>query len=507
MRTPFLAILLTGALFAQDLQLVALGTYRTGLIESGGAEITAYHARTRRVYIVNAGGPSVDCIDISNPQSPRFLFTIAIPAGYSPNSVAVNADIIAVAIQAPVKTDNGLVAFYDTDGNILNAVTVGALPDMVTFTPDGKKVLSANEGEPSDDYTVDPIGSVSIINIERGVRNISQADVRTVNFGDRQVVIDPAVRIFGPRASFAQDLEPEYIAVSDDSKTAYVGLQENNAIGVINLETGLPLRVVPLGFKNHNLPGNGLDPSDRDNAVAIANWPVFGMYQPDGIAFFRNARGSFIITANEGDARAYPGFNEETRVGDLRLDPTAFPNGDMLKNPAQLGRLRTTNALGDIDGDGDFDRIYTFGARSFSVWNAETLQQVFDSGDQLERLTANLPIFNMSHNNNIRDDRSDDKGPEPEGLAIGQVGNRSLLFLGHERDSSISVWDLENPAAPRFVTRVDNRIPTGSVAMGTAGDLGPEGLTFIPAADSPTNRALLLVANEISGTLTIWEVR
>ena len=496
---------------AQDLQLARLGTFSTGIIGAGGAEIVAHDPGTQRAYIVNAAGPNVQAIDISNPASPRLLFTIAIPIGYAPDSVAVKNGIVAVAIEAPVRTDRGLVAFYDVDGNIINAVTVGSLPDMLTFTPDGSKVLVANEGEPSADYSIDPEGTVSIINLARGVRNIGPSDVTEIRFNQlRREDLPPSVRIFGPRASVAQDIEPEFIAVSPDSKTAFVTLQENNAVAVIDVDAARITRIIGLGFKDHRLPGNRLDPSDRDNAIRLGNWPVLGMYLPDSIAAYATSEGLFFLTANEGDARDYPGaFQEERRVAELTLDSTAFPDGDTLKQNANLGRLRVTNTLGDTDGDGDFDRLYSYGARSFTVWNAATGALVWDSGDQLETIqAANRPeLFNVSNNNNLVDDRSDDKGPEPEGIAVGRIGERAYAFIGCERDGTIYMYDVTDPRNPRFVARADNRIHTGDPAQGTAGDLGPEGITFVPAAESPTRRPLVLVANEISGTMTIWEVR
>ena len=499
------------ALSAQDLQIARLGTFSTGIIGAGGAEIVAHDPGTQRAYIVNAAGPNVQCVDISNPASPRLLFTIAIPVGYAPNSVAVKNGVVAVAIEAPVRTDRGLVAFYDTDGNTINVVSVGSLPDMLTFTPDGTKVLVANEGEPSADYSIDPEGTVSIINLARGVRNIGQSDVTEVRFNQfRREDLPPSVRIFGPRATVAQDLEPEFIAVAPDSKTAFVTLQENNAVAVIDIDAARATRILGLGFKDHSLPANRLDPSDRDNAIRLGNWPVLGMYQPDSIALFANPEGVFLLTANEGDARDYPGaFQEERRVAELTLDSTAFPNGDMLKQNANLGRLRVTNTLGDTDGDGDFDRLYSFGARSFSVWNGATGALVWDSGDQFELIQAsNRPeLFNVSNNNNTVDDRSDDKGPEPEAITVGRVGDKTYAFIGCERDGTIYAYDLTDPRNPRYAARADFRIPTGDPAQGTAGDLGPEGIAFVPAAESPTRRPLLLVANEISGTMTIWEIR
>lgn len=313
------------------------------------------------------------------------------------------------------------------------------------------------------------------------------------------------IRIYSPKATVAQDLEPEYIAVSPDGRTAWVTLQENNALAVIDLVRKEIVRLVPLGYKDHNLPGAGLDPSDKDGAIRIANWPVYGMYQPDAIAAFEVGGQTYLVTANEGDTRGWTAFNEEKRVSALKLDPTAFP--DSLKTDAALGRLTVTNQQGDTDGDGDFDRLFVPGTRSFSVWSAQG-QLVYDSGDLIEQTVARQypNHFNAGHTNNTAEDRSDNKGPEPEGLVIGQVGGKPFLFLGLERMSGVMVFDLSNPVQPQLVQYLNNRNFAADVKTAAAGDLGPEGLTFIAASDSPTQNPLLVVANEISGTTTAYAV-
>ena len=262
---------------------------------------------------------------------------VPLGSGLLPNSVAIHDGIVAVALQQvdPNKTSPGVVKFFDTDGNFLNQLTVGALPDMLVFSHNGRWLLVANEGEPSS-YQVpgsldnDPEGSVSIIDMRRGAALLTQDDVRTATFDDSIPKRNASsIRIYGPGASLAQDLEPEYIAVSHDSKTAWVTLQENNAIAILDIEKGKFTRLVGLGFKDHFLAGSGLDASDQDLAVDngslkdginIETWPVFGMYQPDGIASYRVGNETYLVMANEGDTRAdWAPFNEEVQVGASRL--------------------------------------------------------------------------------------------------------------------------------------------------------------------------------------------
>ncbi len=502
---------------APSLSLEVIGQHQTGLFDEGAAEIVAHDSSNQRIFKVNAAAASVEVLDINDPTNPTLIDTIDASAlGASANGVAVHKGVVTVAIEAVDTQAPGVVAFYDAaDLSLINSVTVGALPDMVTFTPNGRYVLVANEGEPNDDYTVDPEGSVSIIDLRRGV---TEARVRTADFlafnGMEDELRAQAVRIFGPNASTAQDLEPEYITVSRNSRTAWVSLQEANALAVIDIKRAEVTDILPLGTKDHSLPGNALDASNRDDAINIANWPVKGMYMPDAIDSYTFRGRTYIVTANEGDSRDYDGFSEETRIKDLALDPIAFPDADVLQADENLGRLKTTTADGDIDGDGDFEALYSYGARSFSIWTADG-ELVFDSGSDFEEITAaRLPDdFNSNNDENGSfDSRSDDKGPEPEGVVLGRILGRNYAFVGLERVGGIMVYDVTNPYKARFVEYVNNRdfivdaqLPDGSVNP-LVGDLGPEGLDFIPWYQSPNRRPLLVVGNEVSGTTTVFQV-
>jgi hypothetical protein len=521
----------------QTITLGRLGRYNPGPFRSGdprAAEIVAHDPASQRMFVVNSFTSSVDIVSIATPTAPTLVSSISISQtfglGTAANSVAVSNGVVAVAVEANPKTSPGLVAFFDTNGALLNQLNVGPLPDMLTFTPDGRSVLTANEGEPNSygqPTSLDPEGSVSIIDVSGGIAGLTQANVRTVGFtdfnagGPRNGQLSPQIRIFGPGASVAQDLEPEYIALSADSTTAYVTLQENNAVAIIDVVAGTVTALVPLGFKDHNQPGNALDPSDRDGpggatAINIVNQPVFGIYQPDGIASYQVGGQTFLITANEGDARDYTGFSEEIRAGATGyvLDPTTFPNASTLKQNANLGRLTVTNATGDSDGDGDFDQINAFGARSFSIWNGTTGALVFDSGDDMERRTAALypANFNANSTADALDNRSDDKGPEPEAVTIGTFSGKTYAFVGLERIGGVMVYDVSTPTAPTFVQYINPRNFPSNYPSGTPGntttpdDLGPEGLTLVMAANSPTGKPLLLVANEVSGSVSIYEI-
>lgn len=519
----------------QTVTLTPLGTYETGLFDVAAAEIVKYDPGTQRLFVVNAEAAVVDVLDASNPNSPTKIGEIdATSLGAGANSVAVHDGLVAVAIEADPKTDPGLVAFYFADSlELLATVPAGALPDMVTFTPNGRRVLVANEGEPSENYTVDPVGSITVIDIPSTVSTLQQWKSVCDQFGSNHPVCqksshfalkgttigfeafngkeaalrESGVRISGPGASAAQDFEPEYIAVSKNSQEAYVSLQEANAFAVLDLRRLKVEKILPLGFKDHSLPGNGLDASDRDSAINIANWPIFGMYMPDAIETYQYRGKTYIVSANEGDTRDWGSYVDEDRVKDLTLDPTAFPDSATLRTDSNLGRLTVTNALGDTDNDGEFEELYVFGARSFSIWD-EKGKLVFDSGDQLEQLIADInpDYFNSDHAENNFDNRSDNKGPEPEGVAIGEIRGKTYLFLGLERVGGIVIYDISNPNSPKFAGYFNNRDFSGDPEAGTALDLGPEGIEFIPAKVSPTGQPMLAVGNEVSGTTTLFSI-
>ncbi len=891
-----------------------------------GAEIAAYDAQTQRLFVT---GPELQILDISNPISPTLAFTVPIEATH----VAVHAGLVAATVPADPTQDPGRVVFMDTNGMVLNNVTVGALPDMLVFTPDGTRLLVANEGEP--DGSNDPEGSVSVVDLTNGP---AAATVMTASFSAfnsrRAELVDLGVRFFPTAASVAQDVEPEYIAVAPNGQSAWVTLQENNAVALLDIATASITRIVPLGLKdwsrgqprlqtyawqdrpvigqapsdemgnetalpdaptsvsirmggfsglffegtapdgslrfvthpdrgpngeptdlisyipgnerpfaipkfqpeiirfqlnpatgafsitqrisltlpggaplsglpnlqagvqglaytdevpidlfgnqlanralgadlegvvvagdgsfwmvdeyrpsiyhfdssgmlierfipegtaaavnaapgtfgtevlpavyaqrranrgfeaialegtrlyafiqsaldnpdtandatsrnsrnlrvlefdvvsktvtaeylyilrditgsgaaktdkigdavalgngrflvmerddrlgfdanklvheidlvgatdvhdpanlvglpagktleqatvaelaaanikpvykrlvsnlaslgyvgiskpegltlvdedtvaviNDNdfeilgepIPGNGtlplnpdpepvllglvhfdrpagLDASDRDGEgggrrINIQPWPVFGQYMPDGIAAFSVDGQAYYVTANEGDTR-----DEDDRIGSLTLDPSAFPNAAALQQNAALGRLNASSIDGDVDGDGDYDRLMIYGARSFSVWDAAG-NLAWDSGSELERITAEQTpaLFNANDGDPTRwDERSDDKGPEPEGLTVGVVAGRPYAFVGLERaGGGVMVYDLNNPRQPAFVQYVRSD-----------GDISPEGVLFIPAERSPTEKPLVVLTHEVSNTVSIYEVR
>ena len=552
----------------ESIKLSLLGRYETNIFAQSAAEIPAYDAASKRLFVVNAQKGLVDVLDASKPEKPVHIAELSARtylANSEVNSVAVKNGIVALAVQAQNKTDTGIVVLFNAkDLSFISQVNVGALPDMLSFSPDGKNILVANEAEPNDDYSIDPEGSISIIDIS----NIKQPKVSTADFKawntQKADLIAKGVRIFGPNATVAQDLEPEYITISHDSKTAWVTLQENNAIARIDIAQQKVTDIYPLGYKDHGVIGNELDVSDRDSKIDIKNWAgLVGMYQPDSIANYQSNGQTYLVTANEGDSREWlkdedayfagdisKGYVENIRMKHLfnnkgfntdgdypahlqkiangvkgaKLNPVTFAYcgattteaGDCRKD-ANLGRLNIawnigyqTNADGsaklDANGRLTYDKLYAYGARSFSIWNTQG-QLVWDSGSEFEKKIAELfpNYFNSDHEAIALDDRSDNKGPEPEGITVGTIGKKTFAFIGLERMSGIMVYDITTANKPKFIEYFTTRnfVETDPKKQG---DLGPEGLTFISAKDSPNAKPLLVVGNEVSGSTAVYQI-
>lgn len=495
----------------QDITLQYVRSFDPSGNNASTCEIVVHDPTSQKLFTTSAVAGFLDIINFSNPEAPVTINSIDMNSYGGVTSVAVKNGIVAVASPNTNEALDGSVVFFNTDGVFQKQVTVGALPDMITFSPDGTKVLTANEGQPNLDYSIDPEGSVSVINIAGGIANLTQANVTTMYFTQfntqEAALIASGVRKLKASSTLSQDFEPEYITISADSQKAWVALQENNAIAEINLTNNTYTSLWALGTKDMSVVGNGADISDNNGQILIANWPIKSFYQPDGIANFTAGGSNYIVTANEGDEKEYTGFVERVAVGaaTYTLDPANYPHASMLKETYNAGRFRVSAFSGNNDADTDMEQIYALGGRSFSIFNSDTKQIVFDSGDDFEMYTAFSPefsgLFNADHEENGFKTRSRAKGPEPEGVTVATIAGKTFAFIGLERIGGIMVYDVTNPNDVKFVDYKNNR----SVSAYT-GDHGPEGITYISAANSPNNKDYIIVANEISGTLTIFEV-
>ena len=491
---------------------------KLGSITLTGSEISAFDPVSDRFFVTTITG-GLAIVNGSNPSSLSLVGTVDFTAaGFGffndVNSVAAKNGVIAVAVANTSKTDAGRVFLLDSNGSLLKSITVGANPDMLTFTPDGKKILVVNEGERS--LTADAKGSVSIIDITGGAASATVTTAGFEAFDGKEAALRAAgVRIYNGKSA-SDDLEPEYIAVAPDGKSAMVTLQEANAVGLLDLTTGRFTDVVPLGLKSWK--GLLADFSDRDSSTGSTSYfprdgangeKVFGMYMPDAIGSYSADGKTYYVTANEGDDRNdFITGGETTTLSAITLDSAKYGNiSDYLKSSAVLGRLTVPNPAqlgageflaGDKDGDGDVDTILTYGGRSFSILDSDG-KVVFDSGDHIERFIATQGTFSSSApatSGAFDDTRSDNKGPEPEGVVIASVSGHTLAFIGLERGGGgAMVYDVTDPKDVQFVAYARN-----------AADVSPEGLLYISAADSPTGQALLVTSNELTGTLTTFGV-
>ncbi|WP_277542036.1 choice-of-anchor I family protein [Haloarcula laminariae] len=505
-----------------------LGRYSTGMYDEGAAEIPAYDPHTQRLFVVNGSVAGIDVLDVSDPANPTKEDTISVGMGGA-NNVSVHDGTLAAAVEAETTQDNGSVAFYDaSDLTELGSVEVGPLPDMVTFADGGDYVLTANEGEPNDDYSRDPAGSVSVVDVSGGV---DAATAQTASFtpfdGQEESLRDRGIRIYGPDASASEDLEPEYIAT--DGTTAYVTLQENNALAIVDIAAAEVSELKALGYKDFSVPENALD-AIEDDSIDITTQPLYGMYQPDAIEAYSTGGQTYLVAANEGDAREYAAMFEtgvlkqvDGQWGldateddgdniDVEVDASEFADGVL----ESLAGLEVTTEYGDTDGDGVLEELHLFGARSFSVHDTAG-NRVYESGDTLEQLVATEQPeqFNSDDDENGRDAESVASGPEPEGITVGSVGGTPHAFVGLEEVSAVTTFDVSDPQAPENVDYTNTRnfdvgpeddIEEGSMAADAAGDLSPEGLAFVPAADSPIDDAMLAVSYEVSGTTSLYRV-
>ena len=514
-----------------------------------GAEISAFDPATKRLFVTNGATNQIDIVNISNPSSPTKVSSIDLAAKgvVGIQSVAAKDGLIAIAASLAGTTSNGRIFFADTNGKLVKGaeggIEVGVLPDHVAFSPDGRYLMSANEGQPVSycltdgklPITTDPYGTVSLIDVSGTVPSAAT----TINFeafnGREAAITFQGARIFGPNATTAQDVEPEYITFSPDSKYAFVTLQENNAIVTIDMATKSISNFSGLGYKDHSKVGNGLD-AIQDSKATVANQNVQGMYMPDAIATLTGADGiNYLVTANEGDARSYPcvlGGTDKTKVEDEDSKISSiFDSTDTAITAVKtaVGSLVVTpfapasSVAEVVTSSTKVTKAYSFGTRSFSVWQPantegiDTMVQVWDSGDMLETLTAQLnPAgYNSDWNTtngapNALESRSAKKGPEVEGVAVGTAYGTQWIVVGMERDGGIALFNGNDPLKPVFVDYINTSVREGNLVAGkataTAGDVSPEGVMFVSPQDSPTGSALVIVSYELSGTVGIYEI-
>ena len=501
----------------------------------GSAEIATFHAGSKRIFATNGVKNSIDVFDISDVANPTKVASVSLaPYGNDVTSVAAGKDVVVAVVNVSDKfsatgvptTTNGKIVVFDTDGKVLSAPDVlGVLPDSVTFAPDGTTALVAIEGQPvcakddpattekeSADYSKasDPVGGVSVVDLTdptapvvkfAGFDKFTVAQMRAKGIAVSAVVND-----------VSKDFEPEFVTAVDN-KTAYVTIQEANAIGKLNIKTAT-FESVSRAFEG-NLSKVARDTSDKDSGAGPRTYKnVVAASQPDAIAGFKFGYGNYYLTANEGDAREYTCLNDDLRAASLKVDPRRFPDWKAMSATTALGRAKVNPNIGDRDGDGDIDTIHLRGANSTTMYHNGAF--VWDSADLLDQIQTSafgVANINGSHSlsadkstmNYVGQDRSDDKGAEPEGVAVGMVGERRIAILGLERMTALVVFDITDPRAPVFQEWLQ-MLPTKATPAKDVKHWSPEGIVFVPADKSPSGKALIITSYELSGSLSIHEI-
>ena len=501
----------------------------------GSAEIATYHAGSKRIFATNGVKNTIDIFDISDVANPKKVGTVALsPYGNDVTSVAAGKDVVVAVVNVSDKfsatgvptTTNGKIVVFDTAGKVLSSPDVlGVLPDSVSFAPNGTTALVVIEAQPvcakddpataakeDADYTKasDPVGGVTVVDLSdpaAPVLKFAGFDQFTVSeMRAKGIAVSSVVK------NVSKDFEPEF-ASAIDNNYAYVTIQEANAIGKLNIQTAT-FESITRAYES-NVSKVARDTSDRDSGAGPRTYAnVVGASQPDAIAGFKMGSGNYFITANEGDAREYTCLNDDLRASALKVDPRRFADWKTLSGSAALGRAKVNPNNGDRDGDGDIDTIHLRGSNSMTMYrNGLAIWDSADLLDQIQTAAFGVANINGSHSlssdkatmNYVGQDRSDDKGSEPEGVAVGMVGDRRIAVLGLERMSALAVFDITQPRVPVFIEWLQ-MLPAKATPAKDVKYWSPEGIVFVPADKSPSGKALIITSYELSGSLSIHQI-
>lgn len=511
-RSFFAAFLLVFGILnlqAQGIPFVKAHTLRVGGFNTGATGQISYDHTTNKLYSVNQEKLGFDIIDYSDIFKPNLIQTVDV-SGFINNirSIESASGFVFIAGDGSSPQLPGKLLIYNSNGVYRKQLSLGTTPDRMKFSPDNITLVIANEGIPDSSYSTDPSGSVNIINTVSGINFLTQSDVKTVDFTLLDTTAyDPLIHIYDNAGqSPSQDLEPEAIAISPDSKKAYVVFQENNALAIIDLFTATLDTIFGLGYLDYGV--YELDASDLANQVNLDSYPrLYGMHQPSDIEMFEENGEYYLMTSNQGAPRKYQGYDETVRVKNQPVDPSKFSNLQPLLQDTLFGRLNITSAFGDRNGDGLHDSLLCFGSRSFSIWDRSGALRT-SSTDELALFISPFydSIYNSSADHNAsRKQRSDDMGTEPSAIAIGEVDGNPCYFIGLYQMGGIVIYfgSGGNPGWDSYNLDRNFSVPADDPM---AGDLGPTDLEFVPANRTPLGIAQLFVANRVSGTISVYQI-
>lgn len=500
-----------------------LGVYSSGAgFDSGGAEIASYSKASGLLYSTNGAASRVDAISIKDPEKPVRKFQIHPSSDWSDagdiNSLAASENELYLAVAHRLPGERGSLLIYTLNGEFQKRVMTGVLPDMVKLSPDKKWAVVANEAEPylsAEGKIIDPPGGVSILSLK--TMEVKHLNFESVNLKDSAVRTALASELGIPSY---HDLEPEYIAISSDSRRAFVVLQENNAVATVDLEKGSIVKIDSLRVMDHSKKGNELDLNSKDKEANFVSEAVLSLPLPDGIDYFEDDRSQgYLITANEGEKREIENQNGKVIYSDL-IKAKSITDAKLTTQTRALREnhpdLRILKDQG-LNSSGQYDNFVLSGTRSFSIYNAHTMQLVFDSGSQIEKTLFSLhpELHNTDDDRFEMDRRSSRSGPAPEAVVVGKVREQNYAFVSLEKPGGVIIYELQNLSQPRFCQYISGRNLNPEVSKkgrykdtsyANTGDLSPEGLYFINAKSSPVEEPLLIVSNEVSGTIEIYSI-
>ncbi|ESP05519.1 hypothetical protein LOTGIDRAFT_152377 [Lottia gigantea] len=507
----------------------------------GTAEESAYDPNDQIIYVVGEDSYVLHIVDMENPRAPKILMEHRfLQTDGKPRDVEVCNGRVAVSLSSPVEVYDGHVKFFTTYDRTTQTFSyqsqlpVGVHPDNIEFTNNCAKLVVANEGvhgkDPFNRFS-DPEGSISIITIP----TTGSPTERIAGFNQFNSRTDIRhVSSFAPNndimtATLAQDIEPEYISISSDGKIAFVTLQENNAIAQVDLNSGVVININSLGSKDWS--DLQLDTSDRDGGVHLRSYPIHGLYQPDVIKQFKVGKKTYLVTANEGAVRQYTKevdgliwsdgvLADELGRGNL-LNEIAINNATFvneLKTDSRLGRLRVSR----IDGTTLYglQKIYTYGGRGFSIWEAGSYgSPVYDSGDEIEKKNAASlkTIFNTDcaawtnqSPETLRDSTSDNMGPKLNAMDVKSSNGTLFMAVGSETMGSVYLYVVDKSSITAELQTIKYDGGTGDLWSdlydnNMAGNAYISDIRIIPMSQSPTNQTLLYVLGGGSGSIAIYQ--
>lgn len=508
--SPLLSVLFfSSSLIAQSLPFAKVHTYQAGSYNSGATKYISFDHTVQQLYSINQGALGFDIIDYSDVFKPNVKQTVDVSSFMNHiRSIETSGGDVFVAGDGSSPQLPGKLLIYNSNGVYRKQLSLGVTPDRMKFSPDDITLIIANEGIPDSAYSTDPPGTINVINTSAGVNFITQADVKTVDFTLLDTVAyDSLIHVYDNAGqSPSQDLEPEAIAITSNGQKAIIAIQENNALAVIDIQTASLDEVLGMGYRDYNL--EGLDASDLSKNINIdTHQRLYGIHQPSDIEAFNHMGAEYVLTANQGAPREYAGYDETVRVKNQPVDPSKFSNLSSLLEDTILGRLRVTSAFGDHNGDFLHDSLLAFGSRSISIWDS-TGTEVWNSGDYIPQVIALLHAANFSSSavdNSSYKTRSDDMGIEPSTIAVGEIDGKRYAFVGLYQMGGIFIYDITDPLNPVFELYELNRDFSFPASDPMAGDLGPTDLEFVPATKTNLGIALLFVANEVSGSISVYQ--